>query len=545
MMTSIRNLLPILPLVAALCAAPARAQGLAPQITDVSGSMLPRSGRVAIEGSGFGSAGSVVIAGINAWTTTWTDSRIVAYVPEAAPTGAAALHVVTGGEQSNEVTLTVTLRQPDGRVRWTFEADGDNLWYRPARAPDGTLYLHTNNDTDGIVYALSPDGGLLWVQQVQWYPIVPPTAGPDGSVYVATLSRVTAFSAQGEFLWEFDDPNAQHIQVAPTIGPDGRLYGASDLGMGAFALNPANGAPQWSNPGNPFMYDYGNPFGTEVAFGPSQPGGEIDQVYVHMDGNDRLYGFTLDGNQRFAASVGGGTSHEPVIGSDGTIYTPFGGPGFWALKAIDPDDGSTLWSRQPEVPNTMTQLAIGPDDTLYYYASGRLEALDPHTQSLKWIDRNFMVMGWPSISPDGSTLVLHGVPNNGQPGFIKGIDAANGQELWSIELPGDPYPGFRVLGTHHPRITPDSATAFVSTYTVADGSTPADPHSFLYAIDIGDGSVSTGDLDGDGAVGVLDFLALMAAWGPCPDPPAACPADLDGDGQTGVNDFLILLGHWG
>ncbi|MHC4415815.1 MAG: hypothetical protein ACYS0G_11075 [Planctomycetota bacterium] len=53
------------------------------------------------------------------------------------------------------------------------------------------------------------------------------------------------------------------------------------------------------------------------------------------------------------------------------------------------------------------------------------------------------------------------------------------------------------------------------------------------------------DLDMDGTVGVGDLLLLLAAWGPCPDPPGPCPADLDGDGTVGVRDLLILLGAWG
>jgi len=52
------------------------------------------------------------------------------------------------------------------------------------------------------------------------------------------------------------------------------------------------------------------------------------------------------------------------------------------------------------------------------------------------------------------------------------------------------------------------------------------------------------DLDADGVVGVLDFLDLLAAWGPCPAPPQACLADLDGDGVVGVLDFLDLLASW-
>jgi T5SS/PEP-CTERM-associated repeat protein len=53
-----------------------------------------------------------------------------------------------------------------------------------------------------------------------------------------------------------------------------------------------------------------------------------------------------------------------------------------------------------------------------------------------------------------------------------------------------------------------------------------------------------GDLDGDGVVGINDFLLLVAAWGPCPAPPASCPEDLDGDGTVGINDMLILLAQW-
>ena len=55
-----------------------------------------------------------------------------------------------------------------------------------------------------------------------------------------------------------------------------------------------------------------------------------------------------------------------------------------------------------------------------------------------------------------------------------------------------------------------------------------------------------GDLDEDGVVGIVDFLALLAAWGPCSDPcPPACPGDLDDDCVVGIIDFLTLLANWG
>ncbi len=53
------------------------------------------------------------------------------------------------------------------------------------------------------------------------------------------------------------------------------------------------------------------------------------------------------------------------------------------------------------------------------------------------------------------------------------------------------------------------------------------------------------DFDGDGVVGIIDFLFLLSVWGNCPAPPTECPADLNGDGVVGINDFLLLLGSWG
>ena len=53
------------------------------------------------------------------------------------------------------------------------------------------------------------------------------------------------------------------------------------------------------------------------------------------------------------------------------------------------------------------------------------------------------------------------------------------------------------------------------------------------------------DLNGDGVVDIVDFLALLASWGPCPDLPFECPADLDGNLNVGIVDMLELLSNWG
>ena len=54
-----------------------------------------------------------------------------------------------------------------------------------------------------------------------------------------------------------------------------------------------------------------------------------------------------------------------------------------------------------------------------------------------------------------------------------------------------------------------------------------------------------GDLNGDGLVGLDDFLVLLSAWGPCPAPCSpSCVGDLDGDCVVGITDFLLLLANW-
>ena len=56
------------------------------------------------------------------------------------------------------------------------------------------------------------------------------------------------------------------------------------------------------------------------------------------------------------------------------------------------------------------------------------------------------------------------------------------------------------------------------------------------------GSITPGDIDGDGVVGIEDFNTLIGTWGPCDD--ECCVADFNLDGIVGILDFLVLIGNW-
>ncbi len=56
-----------------------------------------------------------------------------------------------------------------------------------------------------------------------------------------------------------------------------------------------------------------------------------------------------------------------------------------------------------------------------------------------------------------------------------------------------------------------------------------------------------GDVDGDGGAGLGDVLAILSAWGPCPEGCGACDCvgDLDEDCAVTLADLLEVLGAWG
>ena len=50
------------------------------------------------------------------------------------------------------------------------------------------------------------------------------------------------------------------------------------------------------------------------------------------------------------------------------------------------------------------------------------------------------------------------------------------------------------------------------------------------------------DINGDQNVNIHDLLALVAAWGDCPDP---CSADINEDQVVNIHDLLALVAAWG
>ena len=109
----------------------------------------------------------------------------------------------------------------------------------------------------------------------------------------------------------------------------------------------------------------------------------------------------------------------------------------------------------------------------------------------------------------------------------------------------DPDHGDVHISSHSPAIDVGDISA------VEDGAVDMDgePRVQHGVVDMGADEFNSciADLDGDGEVRVPDLVMLLAAWGPCPEPPTPCPADIhgDGDGVVRVDDLALLLSNWG
>jgi outer membrane protein assembly factor BamB len=235
---------------------------------------------------------------------------------------ALATLVVTG---KSGATPSAPSLVSQGVVKWRFQVSGQYVLYRPAVGPDGGVVVASST---GDVYSLTAAGAVRWV-----VPSVGGSGGPsigaDGTVYVASMSTVTAIAADGLIKWTFTEPSVgQGVIAGPTVGPDGNIYAISDLGgLGAFALSPA-GELLWSNPGNPTFAENGQ-LGAEIVFGSGRLYAAFDERGVALS---TMFGLSLGGAQQWASAIGGSDDpfmqqqRQPATGLDGSLYlTAMGG----------------------------------------------------------------------------------------------------------------------------------------------------------------------------------------------------------------------------
>ena len=199
-----------------------------------------------------------------------------------------------------------------------------------------------------------------------------------------------------------------------------------------------------------------------------------------------MFALSLGGAQQWTRAIGGSDDpfmqqqRQPATGSDGSLYlTGMGGANGWSLFRLNPGNGNVLWNYSPWPSNGMSAPSVGPDGSVYFSRSlSYLESVTPAGQS-RWVFSDGSIIDHPSVSPDGSVVVAGVRPNFGEPGSVRGWDAATGTVEWQVDLPNE-NGGYQILYTQ-PSFSADSSTAYFGTAILAGG----DQSSFVYAVGSG------------------------------------------------------------
>ena len=422
------------------------------QITSLSATTLERSGYLELNGSNFGSDGTVLIDGVSAPVADWQSTKIVAYVPESTRLATVPVQMVNAsGVPSNTLNLAVTARQADGRVNWRFRQNGPYSLVRPAIGPDGTIY---SVDAFAHLYALTPDGGLKWLVRGAGSKGV--AVNTDGTIYVASESLINAYNPDGSVKWSFVQNPRALTCIGVSVGPDGNIYAVGTQGMGVFSLTPA-GTLRWTNPESyqrPIV-DY-----AEIVFGPN---GSKQQLY--FSANTHMRGVGLDGSSVFTVTRG-----QPAVAPDGSVHNTF--------TSYAPS-GSINWNFVTDYPVNVTSPPDIGSDGIHYFVQNTVElfAVNPDG-SQRWHRTLGDYVDSPVVDPQNTQLLVGSAATLNFAGYIIAESAQDGHELWRVILPAEA--GFNQSNDTKARFTADGLTAYYTTYTATGDNNTS--RSFVYAL---------------------------------------------------------------
>ncbi len=241
--------------------------------------------------------------------------------------------------------------------------------------------------------------------------------------------------------------------------------------------------------------------------------GDLDYITARIGGPERVYvnngsgSFTQDVNliqSVFSSAL------DVVVGdldNDGDFdaVTAVGESGTFTNR-IYINTGTVFDTLPPRIIDT-EQLA-DTDDTAGPYVV-RAAILDDMTSDRNFFDKGVELNYSVGAGPVQQVPMKH-----------------SGGQIYRGEIPGQPAGGTIVYFVTATDWAENTGTGASKQFTVTGMDIP-------------------GDLNGDGVVDTIDFLMLLAAWGPCPEPcPPACSGDLDGNCAVDTVDFLELLANW-
>jgi len=257
-----------------------------------------------------------------------------------------------------------------GKVLGISTADGKVVWsYSAGRPVTGTVFDGTRvyfADVQGTVFALSPDGKLLWSAELKEdmdpFRMLPSVYG--NRLYIGTLkSHLWALSVEdGKTLWSFRGDGEVVVPpvVIPAIGILASFQAAEHL---SFSLLSEEGKEAWS-------YDL------RLEKEESVGGLATNDTEIYLLAGSKVYAFNLDGSFLWKTALSGELSGI-LVGKDGLVVGSRGEKGK-ILYFLSRSSGQILHQHSgegwfPTSPVLAANLLMAPneDGRLYLFSLGQ------------------------------------------------------------------------------------------------------------------------------------------------------------------------------
>ncbi len=195
---------------------------------------------------------------------------------------------------------------PAGQLKWAYPVG--STYSTPALDADGTIYIGGDDGRRDLLYAVRPNGTLLWTLTGDGYLHGAPAIAADGTVYVASLhGTLYAVQPDGRLRWQRDLGGGSWGSVALAADGTSYVFSGYQSGRGVLHAMRPDGSAAW-----------------EVDFGPASynmmgsPTIDRDGT-IYVSTANVLHAITADGKNLWTYA-GGGSAGPAVIGRTGVLY---------------------------------------------------------------------------------------------------------------------------------------------------------------------------------------------------------------------------------
>jgi hypothetical protein len=326
--------------------------------TNVVGAPLQRTGAFACDSQVSGSPvvrqdGCVLVGARDAKLYCLEpDLSAAVWVADLAPYGSSIYYSTPALDDSGNAYITTNRRlvkvSGDGVVRWSWPSNNSlSISHSPVIGNNDTVYFAGYSDS---LYAVTPQGGLAWVQPLANSVNSAPAIGLNQDVLVATTRGTAPWYLRSYYR---DGGNHWYYELAgdaefatPAVGPDGAIYVGANRYL--YALR-SDGRLRWRDS-----------LGARIQSCPAI----ANESTLYVVAGTRLYCIDSGSAVRWRKSIGGSDNYSsPVVDGEGNVYVANGNGIGTTFYCIAPD--STVLDSHLFSDDVYSSPAIGDSGRIY------------------------------------------------------------------------------------------------------------------------------------------------------------------------------------